>query len=706
MTGRLEIQRSGVGFVILEDKRRKDIFISPSNLGDAWHGDRVAVALLPGSESRRQSGRIARVLERKQILLPVRVARLHAGSVLCQPTDPNQRISVVVDRDALPAKPRPGDVLLVKPIEQIEHNLWLAELDHAVGREDDPAVQENLVKLGKGVPTVFPVDTLAEAERLPESPDASDWAGRRDLRDLDFVTIDGATARDFDDAIYVEEEPHGYRLWVGIADVSHYVHPMSALDREARERGNSYYFPKSVEPMFPQRLSNGLCSLNPNVPRLAMVAEICFTNDGVVCTNDVAIYAAVIQSKARLTYSQVNRAVILLDEAERANIVPVLPMLERAERLARKLHTLRAERGSLDFDLPEPEIHFNLDGETVDIRPKVRHFGHQIIEEFMIAANEAVARFLTERDLPCLYRVHPAPDPDKLAALFKTLAATDLASSLPQKSDQSASPLGLQRLLAAAEGTGQEYLVSRLLLRSMMQAKYAPELAGHYGLASSCYCHFTSPIRRYADLIVHRSLKVALAEQAPESGQAPPPRPKGLKKLGDHLCERERTAMDAEREILKRITVLFLQDKLGEEYTGVISGLSDFGFWVELKEVMAEGLVRLSSLHDDYYVLQPSRQELRGERTGATHRLGQTVSVRLTDVNLSRLEVNLELTSTPARRGKGKKDEAASPENEPVKQQPERKKKPSSQKKQRGAEKPKEKKKKGKPGKIPSLFSE
>jgi ribonuclease R len=706
LTGRLEMQRSGVGFVILDDKRRKDIFISPGNLGDAWHGDRVAVSVLPVRDGRRQSGRIARVLERKTTTLPVRVSRLHAGSVLCQPTDPTQRISVVVDRDSLPSKPRPGDVLLVTPTEQIEQNLWLADLDRMVGREDDPAAQEELVKLGKGVPTVFPEEVLAEAEKLPTDPDESDWApqtGRRDLRELDFVTIDGAKARDFDDAILVATETRGFRLWVAIADVSHYAHPDSALDQQAMERGNSYYFPQSVEPMFPERLSNGLCSLKPDVPRLVMVAELGLDAHGVIREDDASFYPAVIRSKARLTYGQVKKALIDKDETERAGIAHVLPMLEQAERLARLIHGLRRDRGSLDFDLPEPEILFNLDGEAVDITPKVRHFGHQIIEEFMITANEAVARFLTDRDMPCLYRAHEAPDPDKLESLFKTLSATDLGPSLPARrfNGEAPSPEELQKVLRAAEGTEQEYLASRLLLRSMMQAKYTPELGSHYGLASSCYCHFTSPIRRYADLVVHRSLKSALA---PESHGAQ--RPKGLKKLGDHLCERERMAMDAEREILKRITVLFLQEKVGEEYTGIISGLSDFGFWVELKEVMAEGLVRLSSLNDDYYALVSERQELRGERTGASLRLGQAVAVRLTDVNLARLEVNLELLTQPSQRGKAKR---AAPKAESAPASP---RKPARQtqkvikSKGQTSNQAQEKSSGKAPKKIPSLFSE
>jgi ribonuclease R len=406
----------------------------------------------------------------------------------------------------------------------------------------------------------------------------------------------------------------------------------SALDKEALERGNSYYFPQSVEPMLPERLSNGLCSLNPAVPRLAMVAEIDFSPSGKPGRTD--FYTAVIESKARLTYAQVNRALMLGDEAERTNVAPVLPMLETAEALARTLHAVRADRGNLDFDLPEPEILFNLQGETMDIRPKVRHFGHQIVEEFMIAANEAVARFLTEREAPVLYRVHPEPDPAKLEALFGLLGRTDMATHLPAKPGAG----DLAEVLRAASGTDLDFLVSRLALRTMMQAAYSPKNGGHFGLASTCYCHFTSPIRRYADLVVHRSLKRVLAGQSVTAQSAG-----RLQKVAEHISRRERVAMEAEREILKRVTVLFLSDKVGRQFTGVIGSLADFGFWVELREVMAEGMVRLSSLSDDYYTFFAERHELIGERTGRRFRLGQPVTVELVGVDMGRLAVDLAL---------------------------------------------------------------
>jgi ribonuclease R len=636
VSGTLEISRSGVGYVLPDDKRRKDIFIHPKDIGDAWHGDRVVAAITRERKEKNHEGRVARVIERGLTNLPCRVVKRMAPDLfLCRPTDTRHAMSFMVDY--LPPQPddpvpKVDDIMSVGVGEKLEYRLYSGKGLELLGAQGEVAVQERLVKLNHTIPGPFPPTVLREAETLPDVPGEADFADRRDLRDMGFVTIDGAKARDFDDAICVKKRGRGYTLWVAIADVSHYVPEGGALDKEALERGNSYYFPLSVEPMLPERISNGLCSLNPNVPRLAMVAEIDFSPSGQPGRTD--FFTAVIESKARLTYAQVNRGLLLGDEAERAGMAAVLPMLETAETLARSLAAVRAARGNLDFDLPEPEILFNLQGETMDIRPKVRHFGHQIVEEFMIAANEAVARFLTEREAPVLYRVHPEPDPTKLEALFGLLGRTDLATTLPAHPGAG----DLAEVLRAASGTDLDFLVSRLALRTMMQASYSPKNGGHFGLASACYCHFTSPIRRYADLVVHRSLKRAIAgKPASDKGAT------RLLKVAEHISRRERVAMEAEREILKRVTALFLSDKVGRQFTGVIGSLADFGFWVELREVMAEGMVRLSSLSDDYYTFFPERHELIGERTGRRFRLGQAVTVELSGVDMGRLAVDLAL---------------------------------------------------------------
>ncbi|MGE4297129.1 MAG: ribonuclease R [Desulfovibrionaceae bacterium] len=646
VTGRLEIQRSGVGFVIPDDKARQDIFVSPSHMGKAWHGDRVAVALLPEQTGKRPEGRVARVIERGMTRLTVRAAKKMGQALfVCLPTDPKQRMAFMVDFGAFGQRVTLQDIVVVEPGDQIERDLWSAKPLELLGGESEVAVQEAVVKINHDIPTKFPEAVVREAEGFPPHPSEADCAGREDLRKLPFVTIDGAKARDFDDAILVTEERGGFRLRVAIADVSHYVRPGSALDMEARARGNSYYFPLSVEPMFPEALSNGLCSLNPGVDRLVMVAEMFYRTDGTIGEGpgDARFYAAVFRSAARLTYGQVHRALFEDNAEDQARMAHVLPMLRTAERLARAINARRKERGSLDFDLPEPEIMFNLMGETMDIRPKARTFAHQLIEEFMIAANEAVARYLTERELPCMYRVHPQPDPEKLVGLFRVLQRTDIGAAVGDMPTAKT----LQTVIQAAQGTDLEFMVNRLALRTMMQASYTPIHEGHYGLASECYCHFTSPIRRYADLVVHRALKLGLGVPGATGAGL-----KGLTGLGDEISALERRGMVAEREILKRVTVLFLHTKVGDEFTGVVSSLADFGFWVELTEVMAEGLVRLSTLDDDYYALLPERQEIVGERTARRFFMGQRVRVRLVEVNLTRLEVNLEIMDEAKGRGK------------------------------------------------------
>ncbi|XXJ20993.1 ribonuclease R [Desulfovibrio caledoniensis] len=643
ITGRLEIQRQGYGFVVPEDSRRKDVFVNQRDLNDAWHGDRVVVSVVGEPKAGRNAeGRIVRILERGRKVLPVKVVKkMTGGEWLCRPSDPRLNFGIIATLKDESIQVKPGEIALCAPGERIDPTMWEGEITKRLGEETDIAVQEALVKSNHNIRTRFPSGSVTQAEGLPAEPSKKDFSGRRNLTAKPFVTIDGSTARDFDDAILVERRKKGYRLWVAIADVSHYVPEGSPLDREAFERGNSYYFPRSVEPMFPEKLSNGLCSLNPDVQRLTMVA--CMDTDPDGRTVKTELFPAVIRSHARLTYSQVRDAIIEKQAEARKTIAPdLIDMLELAEELARKINVLRSKRGSLDFDLPEPEIFFDVHGETEDIRPKKRNFANQLIEEFMIAANEAVAHFLVERDLPCMFRIHPPADEEKLKNLFRLLSRTDKSVVMPKE----ITPKKLQMLVSSMEGTDKEYIVNRMLLRSMKQAKYSPDNEGHFGLASVEYAHFTSPIRRYADLVVHRLVKAALHEG--EVGPAPVPGHKKLLNVANHLSGRERVAMDAEREILKRVTVLFMRDKVGETFNAVISHITDFGFFVELKEVMAEGLIRLSTMDDDYYTYWPQREMLVGERTGQSFFLGQTVEVVLEEASVERLELNFSLRSVAA----------------------------------------------------------
>lgn len=657
ITGKVQIQRSGVAFLIPDDPRRKDVFLGQDTAG-AWHGDRVAVAITRESSTRNHEGRVVRIVERGRSVLPVRVMR-SAGqdSLLCKPTDPRLDFAILAEGVDPGLGLQKGDIALAAPAEQVDAALWAGKILSRLGPESEAQVQEALVKANHNIPSGFADDVLAEAAGLPPVPAESDYLGpkarREDLRGLPFVTIDGKTARDFDDAIYVERKGSGYVLWVAIADVAHYVPLGSALDLEAYERGNSYYFPSSVEPMFPQALSNGLCSLNPGVPRLSMAVRLEVNARGE--RGETSAMNAVINSHARLTYSRARDVCVdKVPEARdglRAEVDAKIPgaggavvdMLDTAEELARKMRKLRIARGSLDFDLPEGEVQFDENGQPTSVIPKVRHFAHQLIEEFMIAANEAVSEFLQAHALPCLYRVHAAPDREKLETLYNLLARLD-GEAAPKRartdrfSEEDFTPEALGRLLAAVAGTEREFLVHRLVLRSMKQARYQPENEGHYGLASESYAHFTSPIRRYSDLIVHRLLKRALGDSS-----LPVPGFKKLAEMGQHLSARERVSQEAERECQKRYVCLVLRGQEGREFTGVVAGLMDYGFWVDLPEVMAEGFIRLSTMLDDYYGYIKEREMLVGSRTGRVIRAGQAVRVKLIGAHLDRLEIDLEL---------------------------------------------------------------
>ena len=671
---------------------RGDIYISPQDMGEAWDGDRVEVLVLPGRRpspdsrplpGRRPSpgrsgpsreGRVLKVLSRSQKPLAVRAiqaAKKGSGPTgegtlwTCTPLAQGIQAIFSVDISLLepsktPYRPeqaalsRPAvqadDILLVRPLEKNGPGLWRAEALHNLHNERSPASQELLAKINHGIPLSFPEPVVREAKAFPRNPEEKDFAGRRDLRDLCLVTIDGEDARDYDDAIFVERlEPGGqYRLVVAIADVSHYVRPFAALDREARLRGNSCYFPLSVEPMLPEALSNGLCSLLPHTPRLALVADMRFDGEG--RETFAEYYPAVIESRARLTYDAVFQALVKGEAEARADLhsrhPSLLPMLESALALAKILSAMRKTRGNLDFDLPEARFFFDENGAISGVAPRAHHAIHRLIEECMVAANESVARFLTARGAGLLYRAHPAPDGEKLEALVAFLGSSGLMSGggpvrLPKKRGGIPAPDArtLSALLDRVRGAPQEFTVNRLLLRAMMQARYTPEHEGHYGLASSCYCHFTSPIRRYADLVVHRVVKAVLG--SPEGKGAIPKEQAFLAATAEHINQTERAAMEAEREVHKRLAALFLEGRVGEEFDGVVSGVSDFGIFVELKDCLTEGMIRLGALHDDYYEYHPDKQLLRGRHSGREFGVGAPLRVQLVNVSLSRLEIDL-----------------------------------------------------------------
>ena len=675
IVGRFSSLRDGGGFVTpmrpvnegennrdsrLEFTGARDVYIPAAQTGEAWHQDIVRVALSPGAaRGPSPEGRIIEVVERGLAEIPAHAAHRTGNTLFCRPADARLNVNFSVELAAGDTPPQPGTLVLLAPQQRLASDLWTARIVGDYGREDDVAVQEELVKLNHEVPRDFPAGVLAEAQQLPAGPTPEDMHDREDVRHLPLVTIDGADARDFDDAVQVEDRPGGgWLLRVAIADVSHYVRPRGsgstgALDAEALARGNSWYFPKSVEPMLPEVLSNGLCSLRPDVDRLAMLAEIPFTAQGKPGKPRFA--QVVMRSAARLTYDQVKACMLDNDAAALATLrenprgEEVITMLQRAFALYAALRDARRQRGSLDFDLPEADSRLDEAGRVVWMGHRMRHDAHRLIEEFMIAANEAVARHLRDVGMPFLYRVHPLPDPERLESLFDTLAGVGM-QDLPPRPDAAA----MQGILARVQGTDQEFLVNRLCLRAMPQARYQPFNEGHFGLASQAYCHFTSPIRRYADLLTHRALKTALG-----IGVGALPAGQKLLRIGDQINRRERAAMACEREMDRRMGCLALLPRVGEHFKGMVAGVTDFGIFVELANMPVEGMIRIDDLGDDWYDFDPHTMSLVGQRSGVMWRMGQSLEVALAEVNLGRLEIRLMPLELPKAaqgnwRGRGK----------------------------------------------------
>lgn len=674
--GRYMVLRSGAGgFVTPLDARGQvtgqDIFIHPLQAGEAWHTDMVRVLLAPrGRQVRGRSpeGRIVEVLERGCRQLPAHVLDRAGDRLHCRAADSRLDLAFSVDMPATLATPPPrGALVLLEPERRLASDLWQARLLEVIGHEDSVAVQENLVKLNHQVPLAFPPRAEAEALALPPEPSAEDMAGREDLRPLVLVTIDGADARDFDDAIGVEALPDGWLLRVAIADVSHYVRPRTALDTEALARGNSWYFPASVEPMLPPALSNGLCSLNPDTNRLCLTAEVRFDRRGLPVS--ARFFPAVMRSAARLTYEETEAALVRREPAACARLKgrprgeEVFAMLEEAFRLYEALHAARTARGSLDFDLPEARYDLTPDGRLAGIGRRERLTAHRLIEECMLAANEAVARFLGGTTpqgtaTPFLYRVHPRPDAERLEALFDSLKA--IAPELLPPRPEAAS---LQGILEGVRETEQEFLVNRLCLRAMPQARYQPWNEGHFGLASPAYCHFTSPIRRYADLLVHRALRQKLG-----CGTGSVPGGQKLLRVADQLNRREREALECEREMARRLACIALRDDIGQRFDGVISGVTEFGVFVELESMPVEGMIRVEDLGNDWFSLDERRHALVGQRSGVIWALGRPVAVRLADVHTGRLEICL-VPADGKHVGRGRSDQHPQPRKRPFSRQ-------------------------------------
>jgi ribonuclease R len=637
IVGRVKTHPDGYGFVLPEAEGEEDIFISSRNLKEAMHGDRV-VARIESIRRKGKEGSVIRILERKTRRVVGRFMRAKNYSYVI-PED-ERILQEVFIPEGETKRARPNQMVVAEITEYpTERARPEGRITHILGYPDDPEIEPQIIIHKYDLPHRFTSAALEEAQNISSAPASHEDQDRIDLRGIPTFTIDGENARDFDDAVSIQREKDGgAKLYVSISDVSHYVREETALDNEAYFRGTSVYFPDRAIPMFPPELSNEICCLHPRLDRLTLTAELRYDKNGE--RKGVQFYPSIIRSDERLTYTLVRRILVDGDEELRTKFGHLLPSLELMVDLCQKLRRRRTERGAIDFDLPEPEVILNLQGETEDIIRAERNLAHQIIEEFMIAANEAVAHFMEEKELPFIYRIHEPPKKEAIAEFRRFISHLGYKSIRPDRGmgkELDNSPKEFQRVLSDAKGKPEERVVNEVLLRSMKWAKYSAKNLGHFGLASDGYTHFTSPIRRYPDLIVHRLLKRVLSKKEVKISE------EVLANKADHLSNRERVAMEAEREILNRYRVRFMKDKIGEEFEGIISGVTAFGFFVELKDIFVEGLVRVTSLPDDYYQYHEKRYCLVGERTHKTFRIGDEVRVRVDRVDVERRHIDFGL---------------------------------------------------------------
>ena len=625
-SGRVEGHQDGFGFFVPDDKSG-DMFLPEKEMRGVLHGDRVMVREHGVDRRGRKEGKIVEVMERVNATLVGRLYREHGYQWVVAE---NKRISqdfLVPAHDDLGASS--GQVVMLEIVAQpSRHAPPVGKVIKVMGNYADPGMEIEIALRKHDLPHEFSAQVRAQAKKLPKGVTKKDFGDdREDLRELPLVTIDGEDARDFDDAVYCKPDGRGFRLWVAIADVSHYVKPGAALDEEAFERGNSVYFPRRVIPMLPEELSNGLCSLNPKVDRLCMVCEMEISSLGNIRKH--RFYPAVMHSKARLTYNQVWDW--LSEGNPPKDMAWVLPQLRDLHKLFKVLLKARAKRGAIDFETLETKMLFDEHDKIERIVPAARNEAHKLIEECMLAANVCASEFLQKHKHAALYRVHEGPTPDKLKALHEFLGEFGFfltGGDEPHAKDYA-------ELLAKIKGRPDEQLLQTVLLRSLRQAIYSPENAGHFGLAYEAYTHFTSPIRRYPDLLVHRAIKACLNDETYNPGN--------WENIGLHCSTTERRADDATRDVVSWLKCYYMQDKINAEFDGVISAVVSFGVFVALNEVFVEGLVHVTELGQDYYHFDAARHQMLGERTGRRFRLGDKVRIRVVrvDIETSRIDFGL-----------------------------------------------------------------
>jgi ribonuclease R len=642
IVGRVSTSPRGFAFVdpeVTDEAAPPSIYVAGNSLNQAIHGDRVVVRIERRRDGDRAEGRIVRILERgadrvvgryeaddagrggfvvpfdRRLVMDLHVAAGDTGGAAA-----GEMVTAQITRWPTPTRPALGRIIEV------------------IGPLDRPGVDTTVIARKYNLPDAPGDEALAEARRAGQAVRERDLAGRTDFRSWTTVTIDGEHARDFDDAISIDRLENG-NFWLGvhIADVAHYVEEGSALDKDAYDRGTSVYFPERAIHMFPAELATGLCSLNPRVDRLVQscLMEVDRRNGAVV---RYEMHDGVIHSDARLTYTAVNAILTDREPAVLAEYAPLVPMFERMGDLFTILHARRVRRGAVDFDLPESQIVLDDQGMVEAIVASERNIAHRLIEEFMLLANETVAAHLDRAGMPALYRVHEAPDPVKVATFQEFISP--LGYSLGADGEQ-ITPRDFQRLVEKIQGTPEERPIAFLMLRTMQKARYDPANLGHFGLAAEAYTHFTSPIRRYPDLVVHRALRESRGSVSDDRRAE---LTEDLPEVARHTSERERRANDAERELVQWKKVRFMADKVGDEFDGYVTGVSAYGLYLELVEHFVEGMVHVSTMADDYYRYMEGAHILRGENNGRVYRLGDRLKVQVVRVDLERRQVDLGIS--------------------------------------------------------------
>lgn len=651
ISGRVIGHKDGFGFVE-PDTGEDDLFLSPRQMRKVFHGDRVLVRVSSVDTRGRREASVVEVLEQNTQQI---VGRFYTESGAAFVESANQRITqdILIPPDGV-NDAKHGQMVVVAITDQpTAHARPLGKIVEVLGDHMAPGMEISVSIRNHDLPYVWPQDVLLEASRFAATVTEDSIQGREDLRHLPFVTIDGEDAKDFDDAVYcIPRDAGGFTLYVAIADVSYYVKPHSALDKEAEKRGNSVYFPARVIPMLPETLSNNLCSLIPNEDRLAMVCKMSIHATGRIMEYDFC--EAVFRSHARLTYNQVHAMMEKNDKRMQERFTDHVDDLKNLYDLFNTLQKSRKARGAIDFDLPETRIVFGKDKKIEKIVPYERFNSHRVIEECMLCANICAAKFLEKHKQPGLYRVHQGPTEEKLENLRKFL--NEIGLSIPGHREPV--PADYAHILRVVQDRPDAHMIQTMLLRSMSQAIYSPDNRGHFGLAFEAYAHFTSPIRRYPDLLVHRGIKQILQHKKPSTDEA------ALVRAGEHCSMTERRADDATNEVNDWLKCEFMMDKVGQEFDGVVSGVMSFGVFVELKDIYVEGLVHISTLPDDYYQFDPIKHALMGERSGKRYLMGDPIKIRVARVDLDQRQIDFVLAEG-ARVSTGKKPRRKEKDDEP-----------------------------------------